>query len=71
MKKTIEYAADCIFCGSRPKYLHYDDNMYYVYCPNKNCNKHDKYAYLGYNLDSSIEQWNYMNRQLTTRRRNK
>ena len=57
-------ANDCVFCGARPIPYHYEDNMWYVLCGNKACNRHDKYAYLGTNLKNAVEQWNYINRKI-------
>lgn len=70
-KDIMATANNCVFCGARPIPYHYEENMWYVLCGNKNCSKHDKYAYLGTNLSRAIEQWNYINRKNILRKRPK
>jgi len=60
----------CIFCGKKAEIIHFDENMWYVRCPNVNCNRHDKYAYLGCTKNIAIERWNYINRSTIQRKKN-
>lgn len=55
---------NCVFCGSKACVVHFDRNMYYTSCSNPECKKHDKYAYLGNTENNSVEQWNFINRNL-------
>jgi hypothetical protein len=64
MNKDEKVPVNCIFCGSEAVIVHFDRNMWYVHCSSPFCKKHDKYAYLGSTKDSSIEQWNYINRNI-------
>ena len=62
--ETDETAVKCCFCGSKPKIIHYEDNLWYVECPNKECDKHPRYAYMGFRKPAAIEQWNWANRPI-------
>ena len=57
-------ACKCVFCGAEPVIHHYGKDMYYVYCSNPNCKKHEKYAYLGRTPKAAIDQWCFMNREM-------
>ena len=73
-KYDLSEANDCVFCGHRPKVDHYSTSMWYITCSNPKCEKHDPYAYLGSTLKGSIEQWNYVNRnicRISTKKRKK
>ena len=63
MKKD-EFISNCIYCGKKPHIIHYDTDMWYVECGNKECHKHLKYSYLGFRREIAIDQWNYANRPM-------
>ena len=54
----------CVFCGSKAKIIHYEADLWYVECSNKTCDKHPRYAYMGFRRYAAIEQWNWANRPL-------
>ena len=65
MRVEIEKTASpCIFCGSLPNAVHYEDNLWYYQCSNKNCDKHPQYQYMGFRQSSAREQWDWSNRPL-------
>lgn len=65
MKIEVDDSAEkCIFCGSKANVIHYESDLWYVECSNKCCEKHQKYAYIGFRKPTAIEQWNYANRPL-------
>lgn len=65
MKTEIDKtAAPCIFCGSYPECIHYESDLWYYECPNKACDKHPHYAYMGFRSSSAKEQWNWANRKM-------
>lgn len=55
---------DCIFCGSKARVVHYDSNLYYVYCSNTNCKKTDRFGCMGRTANNAIEQWNVLMRPI-------
>ena len=63
-KEELKDVEKCVFCGATPILYHYSDSMYYVYCPNQECNKNDKYSCLGSSKANAIEQWKFINRPL-------
>lgn len=65
MKVEIDKTATkCVFCGSLPNRIHYEADLWYYDCSNKNCDKHPKYAYMGFRESSAREQWEWANRKL-------
>lgn len=65
MKTEIDKtAAPCIFCGAMPNCIHYEADLWYYECSNKCCDKHPRYAYMGFRASSAKEQWDWANRKL-------
>jgi len=55
---------DCIFCGGKARVVHYDSNLYYVYCSNTNCKKTDRFGCMGRTANNAIDQWNELMRPI-------
>lgn len=65
MKKEIDKDAEkCVFCGEKPICVHYEADLWYYECSNRECDKHPRYAYMGFRKTSAQEQWNYANRSI-------
>ena len=65
MRKEIDNTAfPCVFCGSSPICIHYEADLWYYECSNGECDKHPKYAFMGFRRPVAKEQWNYANRKL-------
>ena len=65
MKTEIDKtAAPCIFCGALPNCVHYESDLWYYECSNKQCEKHPKYAYMGFRASAAKEQWDWSNRKM-------
>lgn len=62
MAKIVEVKpVSCVYCGRKPRIIHYDTNMWYVECE---CGKHPKYEFLGSDRKIAIERWEYANRPM-------
>lgn len=65
MKTEIDKTADkCVFCGKYPNCIHYEADLWYYVCSNKECKKHPPYAYMGFRQSSAKDQWCWANRPI-------
>ena len=65
MKEEIDKTATpCVYCGRLPNIIHYEADLWYYECSNKDCDKHHRYAYMGFRQSSAREQWEKMNRPI-------
>jgi hypothetical protein len=61
-RERLKGANRCAKCGHEPIAIHYDYDMWYIECGNKECDKYDKYLFLGQTKELAAEQWNKANR---------
>lgn len=61
----INEMCKCIKCGGTPHILKLED-FYYVQC---DCIGWNPYCFLGAKINNAIDEWNFANRTLTTRKK--
>ena len=63
-RERIKDASCCVGCGHKPVAIHYDYDMWYIECGNRNCTKYGKYLFLGQTKQLALEQWQKANRPI-------
>lgn len=65
MKVEIDKTAEkCVFCGNFPNAIHYEADLWYYECSCRTCEKHPRYAYMGFRQGAAKEQWDWANRHI-------
>lgn len=65
MKQEIDKGATpCVFCNALPRCIHYEADLWYYECSNRGCDKHPKYAFIGFRKSAAKYQWEYANRPM-------
>ena len=57
-------ATPCVFCGSKPKIIHYEDGVWYAECSNIQCKNYIPFRHLGLRKTVVLEKWEYENRTI-------
>ena len=63
-RELLKDAAPCVGCGHKPVAIHYDYDMWYIVCGNRECTKYGKYLFLGQTKQLAVEQWQKSNRPI-------